>query len=131
MSRRADCWDNAVVESFNATIKTELIHRTKWQTREQARAAVYKYIEIGTIQSLFIRRSATAARSSSSRVNQTITRSCGKRRRAAESVDPPDPPIPQHLLRLTRLQEDESREWLNHSSAKSGHAQNALSCMTL
>ena len=45
MSRRADCWDNAVVESFNATIKTELIHRTKWQTREEARAAVYKYIE--------------------------------------------------------------------------------------
>lgn len=45
MSRRADCWDNAVVESFNATIKTELIHRTKWQTREAARAAVYKYIE--------------------------------------------------------------------------------------
>ena len=45
MSRRADCWDNAVVESFNATIKTELINRTKWQTREEARAAVYKYIE--------------------------------------------------------------------------------------
>jgi len=45
MSRRADCWDNAVVESFNATIKTELIHRKKWSTREEARAAVYKYIE--------------------------------------------------------------------------------------
>jgi putative transposase len=45
MSRRADCWDNAVIESFNATIKVELIHRTKWQTREEARAAVYKYIE--------------------------------------------------------------------------------------
>jgi transposase InsO family protein len=45
MSRRADCWDNAVVESFNSTIKTELIHRTKWETREEARAAVYKYIE--------------------------------------------------------------------------------------
>lgn len=46
MSRRGDCWDNAVVESFNATIKTELIHRTKWNTREEARAAIYKYIEI-------------------------------------------------------------------------------------
>lgn len=45
MSRKGDCWDNAVVESFNATIKTELIHRTKWATREEARAAVYKYIE--------------------------------------------------------------------------------------
>jgi len=45
MSRKGDCWDNAVVESFNATIKTELIHRTKWTTREEARAAVYSYIE--------------------------------------------------------------------------------------
>jgi transposase InsO family protein len=45
MSRKGDCWDNAVVESFNATIKTELIHRTKWQTREEARAAIYKWIE--------------------------------------------------------------------------------------
>lgn len=45
MSRKGDCWDNAVIESFNATIKTELIHRTKWTTREQVRAAVYKYIE--------------------------------------------------------------------------------------
>jgi putative transposase len=45
MSRRGDCWDNAVVESFNATIKTELIHRTKWKTREEVRAAVCKYIE--------------------------------------------------------------------------------------
>jgi putative transposase len=45
MSRKGDCWDNAVVESFNATIKTELIHRTKWVTREEARAAVYKWIE--------------------------------------------------------------------------------------
>ncbi len=45
MSRKANCWDNAVVESFNATIKTELIHRRVWDTREQARAAVYEYIE--------------------------------------------------------------------------------------
>lgn len=45
MSRKANCWDNAVIESFNGTIKTELIHRTRWKTREEARAAVYKYIE--------------------------------------------------------------------------------------
>jgi putative transposase len=45
MSRKGDCWDNAVIESFNATIKTELIHRTKWTTREEARAAIYEYIE--------------------------------------------------------------------------------------
>jgi putative transposase len=45
MSRKGDCWDNAVIESFNATIKTELIHRYTWTTREEARAAVYEYIE--------------------------------------------------------------------------------------
>jgi len=45
MSRKGDCWDNAVVESFNATIKTELIHRYEWETRAAARAAVYEYIE--------------------------------------------------------------------------------------
>jgi transposase InsO family protein len=45
MSRKGDCWDNAPIESFNATIKTELIHRTKWETREEVRAAVYTFIE--------------------------------------------------------------------------------------
>lgn len=45
MSRKGDCWDNAVVESFNATIKTELLHRYEWETRAEARAAVYEYIE--------------------------------------------------------------------------------------
>lgn len=45
MSRKGDCWDNAVVESFNATIKTELIHRHEWDTRMAARSAVYEYIE--------------------------------------------------------------------------------------
>jgi transposase InsO family protein len=45
MSRKANCWDNAVVESFNATIKTELIHRMTWKTRNDVRAEIYKYIE--------------------------------------------------------------------------------------
>jgi putative transposase len=45
MSRKGDCWDNAVVESFNATIKTELIHRYEWETRDAARTAVYEFIE--------------------------------------------------------------------------------------
>jgi transposase InsO family protein len=46
MSRKGNCWDNAVVESFNATIKTELIHRIIWKTREDVRAAIYEYIEL-------------------------------------------------------------------------------------
>ncbi len=46
MSRRGDCWDNAVVESFFATIKFELIHRRSFRTREEARLAIFDYIEI-------------------------------------------------------------------------------------
>lgn len=39
MSRRGDCYDNAVVESFFGTLKTELIHRQTWPTRASARSA--------------------------------------------------------------------------------------------
>jgi putative transposase len=46
MSRRANCWDNAVVESFFATLKVELIHRCSWATRRQVRAAVIEYMEV-------------------------------------------------------------------------------------
>ena len=46
MSRRGDCWDNAVVESFFATLKLELIHRQSFRTREEARLAIFDYIEV-------------------------------------------------------------------------------------
>jgi transposase InsO family protein len=46
MSRRGNCWDNAVVESFFSSLKTELIARRAWPTRCQARAAVAEYIEV-------------------------------------------------------------------------------------
>jgi putative transposase len=39
------CWDNAVAESFFATLKTELLHRQTWPTRRQARTAIFEYIE--------------------------------------------------------------------------------------
>ena len=39
------CWDNAVAESFFATLKTELLHRRTWATRRQARTAIFEYIE--------------------------------------------------------------------------------------
>ena len=45
MSRRGDCWDNAVVESFFATLKTELLHRRPWATRADVQRAVFRYIE--------------------------------------------------------------------------------------
>ena len=46
MSRRGNCWDNAPVESFFATLKKELVHREKYQTREQAKASLFSYIEV-------------------------------------------------------------------------------------
>ena len=46
MSRLGDCWDNAVVESFFATLKFELAADANWQTREEARIAVEDYIEV-------------------------------------------------------------------------------------
>jgi putative transposase len=45
MSRRGDCWDNAVAESFFATLKVELVHDAAWATRATARAEIFDYIE--------------------------------------------------------------------------------------
>ena len=45
MSRKGDCWDNAVAESFFKTIKTEWIYRHKYTTRKQAELSVFEYIE--------------------------------------------------------------------------------------
>ena len=46
MSRRANCWDNAMMESFFATLKKERIHHESYATREDARQAVFEYIEL-------------------------------------------------------------------------------------
>jgi putative transposase len=46
MSRRANCYDNAVAESFFATLKWELIDRYRWQTKAAAKTAIFEYIEI-------------------------------------------------------------------------------------
>ena len=45
MSRKGDCWDNAVAESFFATLKVELVHERTFYTREQARREIFEYIE--------------------------------------------------------------------------------------
>ncbi len=45
-SRPRQCWDNAVAESFFATLKTELIHRHPWTTRAQVRRAVFDFVEV-------------------------------------------------------------------------------------
>ncbi len=46
MSRKGNCWDNAVAESFFHTLKTELIYLEDFDTREQAQTAVFEYIEV-------------------------------------------------------------------------------------
>ena len=46
MSRKGNCWDNAVAESFFGTIKTELIYQHKFRTREEAKDAIFEYIEV-------------------------------------------------------------------------------------
>ena len=45
VGRKGQCWDNAVAESFFATVKTELIHRRPWPTRKAATSAIFDYIE--------------------------------------------------------------------------------------
>lgn len=46
MSRRANCWDNAPMESFFASLKKELIHDADFATREEAQVAIFEYIEV-------------------------------------------------------------------------------------
>jgi putative transposase len=46
MSRKGNCWDNAVVESFFATLKKELIHDARYATREDAKQDVFEWIEV-------------------------------------------------------------------------------------
>jgi len=46
LSRPRQCWDNAVAESFFATLKTELVYRTSLPTVSAARTAVFEYVEV-------------------------------------------------------------------------------------
>jgi transposase InsO family protein len=46
MSRKGNCWDNAVAESFFGALKSELIHRTRFKTRKEAEMGIFNYIEI-------------------------------------------------------------------------------------
>jgi transposase InsO family protein len=46
MSRKGDCWDNAVAESFFATLEFELIEQQVFATRDRARSAIFEFIEV-------------------------------------------------------------------------------------
>lgn len=46
MSRTGNCYDNAVMESFWGTLKTELVYHERYATREEARRSIFEYIEV-------------------------------------------------------------------------------------
>jgi putative transposase len=46
MSKKGDCWDNAVAESFIHTLKVEFVHRHKFKTREEAKIKIFEYVEM-------------------------------------------------------------------------------------
>lgn len=46
MSRKGNCWDNAPMESFFASLKKELVHHEKYQTRDEAKQSLFQYMEI-------------------------------------------------------------------------------------
>ena len=45
MSRKGDCWDNAVAESFFGTLNTELVYQSTYQTKKEARLDIFEYIK--------------------------------------------------------------------------------------
>lgn len=46
MSRKGNCWDNAVMESFFHSLKVEQVHHDDYRTRDEARSVIFDYIEI-------------------------------------------------------------------------------------
>jgi putative transposase len=46
MSRKGNCWDNAVSESFFHTLKTECVNHERYPTREEAKKSIFDYIEV-------------------------------------------------------------------------------------
>ena len=46
MSRKGNCWDNAVAESYFHTLKTELVHHEDYRSRAEAKASIFEDIEV-------------------------------------------------------------------------------------
>ena len=66
MSRSGNVWDNAAMESFFSSLKTERVRRQVYRTRDAARADVFDYIERFYNTTAGTRRSAISALSTSS-----------------------------------------------------------------
>jgi len=65
MGSVGDCFDNAMAESFFASLECEVLDRNSFQTRDKARSAIFAWIEGGTILTAGILRSGTFHRRSS------------------------------------------------------------------
>jgi transposase InsO family protein len=63
MSRKGDCYDNAPMESFFHTLKTELVHHRQYATRAEAKRDILAYTKASTIEVVATPRSAISARS--------------------------------------------------------------------
>lgn len=50
MSRRGNCWDNAVAESFFHTLKTELIDEMQYLTKAETKQKIFEYLEVSQSQ---------------------------------------------------------------------------------
>lgn len=70
MSRRGNCWDNAVVESFFATLKKELVRDERFQTKTEAKAKIFEYIEVFYNR---VRRHSTLGQVSPAQFERTTT----------------------------------------------------------
>jgi len=46
MSRKGNCWDNATSESFFNSLKNERVHGSRYETRDEARADLFDYVEV-------------------------------------------------------------------------------------
>ena len=46
MSRKGNCWDNAVIESFFGTLKAELCDRRSFKSRQEAKTEIFEYMEV-------------------------------------------------------------------------------------
>lgn len=46
MSRKGNCWDNAVAESFLHALKVELVNRYRFRTKEEAKRTIFEYLQM-------------------------------------------------------------------------------------
>lgn len=46
MTRKGNCWDNAVAESFFRTLKEERVYQQRYKTRDEAKHSIFEYIQV-------------------------------------------------------------------------------------